>query len=279
MKNIEKTVTISGLDLTVRMLHENWEYEAAVDLQRATWGEERGELIYRTHMLITQKVGGIAAGAFHDTQLVGFVYGLTGIRDGELGHWSHMLAVHDDWRGRGLGRQLKIFQREILLQMNVKAMYWTFDPLVARNAHLNINRLGAVVQSYARDMYGYDPNGILSQGIGTDRFIIRWDLETVPGDWKMSDSVSSDVSIPIINTKVDSDGIPQPVEQELPMLARLRVEIPADILEIQNTDMKTTTAWRQNTQRIFIHYLDSGYRVAGFHRLPDTHRFFYTLIG
>ncbi|HSY82913.1 MAG TPA: hypothetical protein VK807_14175, partial [Gemmatimonadaceae bacterium] len=108
------------------------------------------------------------AGAFDgDGPMLGFVFGVSGVIAGEIVHWSDMLAVHADARNRGIGRALKRFQRDAVLAMGIKTMYWTYDPLVARNAHLNLNVLGAQVTEYVPDMYGP----------GTDRFIVRWCLD------------------------------------------------------------------------------------------------------
>ncbi|MFQ5677277.1 MAG: hypothetical protein ACE5G1_15395, partial [bacterium] len=124
------------MQIQLRQLETQEEYEACVQLQRATWGEHFSECVPPAMLMITQKVGGVAAGAFNSkNQLVGFVYGLTGIKDGKLVNWSHMLAVRKELRGQGLGLKLKLFQRELLLKKNVELIFWTYDPLVARNAH------------------------------------------------------------------------------------------------------------------------------------------------
>jgi predicted GNAT superfamily acetyltransferase len=122
---------------------------------------------------VSQKVGGLVAGAFSDAgDLVGFVFGLTGLRGGRIVHWSHMLAVDPDYRDRGVGRRLKLYQRECLRAAGVDRMYWSFDPLVARNAHLNLNRLGVLVEDYVTDMYA--DTGSDLHAFGTDRFVASW---------------------------------------------------------------------------------------------------------
>src|ERR1041385_2041149 len=113
-------------------------------------------------------------------RLVGFVFGMTGVERGRLVHWSDMLAVRPDLRDHGIGRRLKEFQRDTLLAMGVGLVYWTFDPLVARNAHLNFNRLGVRVSEYVIDMYGSDTDSALHRGLGTDRFIVAWEI-AAPG--------------------------------------------------------------------------------------------------
>jgi predicted GNAT superfamily acetyltransferase len=114
----------------------------------------------------------IAAGAFDESdEMLGFVFGLTGIRDGRPIHWSHMLGVHPEARGRGIGRMLKEHQRKLLRERGVPTIFWTFDPLAVGNAHLNLNLLGARVVEHVVDMC--PPTGsrctVPSQRIGSSK--------------------------------------------------------------------------------------------------------------
>ena len=104
--------------------------------------------------------------------MIGFVYGLTGFYDKRFVHWSHMLAVRPEVRDHGIGRRLKEYQRQLLVEAGIDWMYWTTDPLVARNAHLNLNRLCAKVREYVPDMYG--DTGSILHSTGTDRFVLMW---------------------------------------------------------------------------------------------------------
>src|SRR5262249_22936157 len=96
------------------------------------------------------------------------------VRSGRIVHWSHMLAVDPAARDHGLGTRLKLYQRELLLPLGVEAVEWTYDPLEARNAHLNFNHLGAGVAEYVPDMYREERGSELWRGIGTDRFVVAW---------------------------------------------------------------------------------------------------------
>src|SRR6201999_2681869 len=111
-------------------------------------------------------------------------FGLTGVRGGRLVHWSHMLAVAPGARDLGLGTRLKLFQRDLLRELGVLSVLWTYDPLEARNAHLNLNRLGAEVVEYVEDMYAGEMGSDLAEGIGTDRFIVDWRIDGEPGGGK-----------------------------------------------------------------------------------------------
>jgi predicted GNAT superfamily acetyltransferase len=224
--------------ITVRHLAGAGELDACVRMQRETWGAEWGELVPRSMLLVTQKLGGIVAGAFERDAMLGFVFGMTGLIGGEVVHWSDMLAVRHDARDKGVGRALKAFQRDAVLAMGIKTMYWTYDPLVARNAHLNLNVLGAEVDEYVPDMYG-DSNSPLHAGVGTDRFIVRWCL----------------------------DGHAPPRSTA----AERRVEIPEAIDEIQARSPAEAAAWRERTRTAFVSAFAAGLRVTGFNRN------FYTL--
>ena len=135
----------------IRPLANREDYVACVELQELIWGAGE-ETIPPIMLQVSQKVGAIAAGAFdRQGRMLGCVFGLTGLRNGRVAHWSHLLAVRPEARDQGIGRRLKRYQRSRLLAKGVTTMYWTFDPLVARNAHLNLNRLGAVVVEYKQN--------------------------------------------------------------------------------------------------------------------------------
>src|SRR4051812_4500327 len=167
-------------NVTIRALASPADYAACVALQRLTWGAGFADVVPASILKVSQRMGGIAAGAFAaDGTLLGFVYGLTGVEDGHVVHWSDMLAVRPEAQNLGLGRRLKEFQRDAMKEIGAGVIYWTYDPLVARNAHLNFNVFGVRVVEYVRDMYGSDTGSDLHRGIGTDRLVVGW---PVPDD-------------------------------------------------------------------------------------------------
>jgi predicted GNAT superfamily acetyltransferase len=269
--------------VTLRPLQGQADFAACVDLQLATWGRDFQEAVPPSILKISQRVGGVAAGAFSpDGRLLGFVYGQSGVRPRadreapELVHWSHMLAVSPEARDRGLGTRLKLYQRELLLQLEVDVVEWTFDPLEARNAHLNLNRLGAEVAEYVVDMYAGEMGSELARGIGTDRFIVAWRI----GDARvraMLDAGSAAErtagpatfsTAPLITPGRHDDG-------ELPQAARVRVEIPADVQALKAEQPERAWQWRLLTRRALRGYLARGYRVGAFWRDPAEGRCFY----
>ena len=131
-------------EVVLRTFASRADYDQGVVLQKETWGHDFTECVPASILQISQKVGGVAAGAFDkDDRLIGFIYGLSGLREGRPAHWSHMLAVRPEYRGTGIGTKLKKMQRDLLLAAGIDVAYWTFDPLVSGNAHFNINLLGA----------------------------------------------------------------------------------------------------------------------------------------
>src|SRR5438067_3815899 len=163
--------------ITVRRVATLAEYQTCVAIQEETWGQGFRELVPTAILMVAQKLGGVCAAAFdaHD-RMLGFVFGITGLKDGALVHWSDLLAVRPEARGAHLGERLKRYQRELVLAVGVHTMYWTFDPLVARNAHLNLVRLGARAAEYVPNMYGDRTGSPLHGALATDRFVAEWDL-------------------------------------------------------------------------------------------------------
>jgi predicted GNAT superfamily acetyltransferase len=300
--------------VTLRPLASHEDYHACYELQLVTWGRDFQEGVPPSVLKISQRVGGIAAGAFGaGGELLGYVYGLTGVRppgspraatqppvpDGrprpELLHWSHMLAVAPDARDLGLGTRLKLYQRELLLPLGVEVVEWTYDPLEARNAHLNLNRLGAEAVEYVEDMYKGEMGSDLARGIGTDRFIVSWKIagERVrdaverlrledgggsgAGDSAGGGGSGSGGSAVPPERFLDAPAIePAPAgdagaaseagEPPLPLAPRVRIEVPARIQEFKERQPERALAWRLLTRRAFQAYLGRGYRVTAFWR-------------
>lgn len=285
----QQSRTASGGDgIIIRRVVTSEEYAACVAVQLETWGADFSERVPATILRVAQYIGGVTAGAFTASgELLGFVFGMTGVREGRLVHWSDLLAVRAAARDRGLGRRLKLFQRELVRDLGVETMYWTFDPLVARNAHLNLCRLGARVAEYALDMYGDRLSGALQQGLGTDRFIVKWDLgaSVVPsrGSDGRDDSRYAqgrrDGAI-AGGAAGGSQVLPRITleshEQELVDAPAVEVEIPGDIDAVFLHDPAVARRWRDATRRAFVSYLARGYEVDGFER-DAAGRAFYRL--
>ncbi len=144
---------------------------------QTTWG---GQRIDPEVIRALAASGNVCWGAFDGSDLIGFVLGWAGVDAGGLHVHSHMLATLPNRRHRGVGYALKLTQRAQALDQGIRVVRWTFDPLVARNAWLNLGKLGAVVDGFARDYYGAMTDD-LNLGERSDRFMVRWDLPRAPG--------------------------------------------------------------------------------------------------
>jgi predicted GNAT superfamily acetyltransferase len=254
-----KNVTLAD-GIVIRELATHDERVRAVRLQEDTWGAAFTERVPAAILLVGQKIGGVSAGAFTaDETLLGFVFGLTGVRSGHLVHWSDMLAVRPDAQGRHIGRALKHYQRERCRGLGVETMYWTFDPLVARNAKLNLCRLGARVDEFVRDMYGTNTNSRAHGPLGTDRFIASWPVSTEPIPLPSDPGRLRDA--PVVAGRPGEAPAP---DAPLPDAPSVAVHVPADYIALLDRDLDLARAWRMSARRALLHYFQLGYRVSAF---------------
>ena len=153
------------------------EFHACVQLQREVWGESDLEVEPVTGFVVAAHTGGQVLGAFDGDKLVGYTLALVGLQDGVVYLHSHHTGVQHDYRDRGVGRLLKLFQREEALARGIRLIQWTFDPLELRNAHFNLNRLGAICRRYQPNLYGVTTSP-LHRGLATDRLLAEWQLDS-----------------------------------------------------------------------------------------------------
>lgn len=262
----------SGVRL--RALASADEYRAAVALQLDTWGEESADIVPASLMQVAGHIGGLAVGAFSDDGvLLGFAFSLQGLRDGERVHWSHMLAVHRDARGAGIGRRIKEWQRDELARRGVKRLFWTFDPLQARNAHLNLNRLGVQVLEYVVNMYGSSASR-LHHGMETDRLIVSWPTD---GHTTGHSIAVAAEPLPILTP------FPRPGDQRFDVGAATAVpaialiEIPAELDDVATRSPSTAAVWRAATRQHFQWALSHQCAISGLRRDPVATRAFYVI--
>ena len=151
--------------------------EACVVLQQSVWQFADLDVIPRRMFVVAGAIGGQVFGAWDGTKLVGYVVAVPGVRDGFSYLHSHMLAVSPEYRNRGIGKMLKIAQREDALTRGINLIEWTFDPMETKNAYFNIERLGAVVRRYTPDFYGLSTSP-LHGALPTDRLHAEWWLKS-----------------------------------------------------------------------------------------------------
>ncbi len=220
----------------IRRVETLAEYHECVALQEETWGEGFSERVPSSVLLVSQKLGGVVAAAFQGARMVGFVFGMTGVMHGRLVHWSDMLAVRPEARGSGIGERLKRHQRELVRALGVATMHWTFDPLVARNARLNLVRLGARATEYVPNMYGEGTGSPLHGAMPTDRLVVTWDL-----------------------TRDDGADAPRDASAG----PSVRIAVPHDVHALPPAQR---AEWRAVTRAAFLEHLARGYRVVAFRR-------------
>jgi predicted GNAT superfamily acetyltransferase len=251
----------SRADYLIRHLHSTEDYDACMSLQDDIWGRGFSERVPGAILRVAQKLGGVAAGAFSpDGRLIGFVFGMTGVKESQVVHWSDMLAVREEARGQRLGEQLKVFQRDTIESMGISVMYWTADPLVSRNAHFNINTLGARPTEYVENMYGANTGSVLHGAMPTDRFVYRWDFGEAPPE----PSTASDDALAPSLLRVDAAGVPHVVAVAHGEV--VRIPLPTDLAVLQSEAPDRALAWRLALRAAFQSAFAQRFRVVRFVR-------------
>jgi predicted GNAT superfamily acetyltransferase len=257
--------------IQIRDLHTIEDYRAVVDLERIIWGyTDAADLVTVPVFIITVKRGGILLAAFDGDRMVGFAYSIVGIRDGRPMQWSHMMGVVPSHRGSGLGRSLKLAQRERALAGGFDLMEWTFDPLQAQNAHLNFARLGVVSGEYAENLYG-DSTSALHRGTPTDRLVVQWRLREPHVERRIADlegfgaRAREAADAPVVNLTVEGGRFARPGAADLASDApRVWLSIPIGFTEMQREAAELAVEWRLHTRGLFQAYFSRGYRAVDF---------------
>jgi predicted GNAT superfamily acetyltransferase len=232
--------------IEVRALTQHAEFNAAVRLQQEIWGFDEIELLPVRLFVVATKIGGQAFGAYSGERMVGFCLAIPGLKPGGKYYLhSHMLGVRPEFRNAGVGRMLKLKQRDDAIARDIALMEWTFDPLELKNAYFNMQRLGAIVRRYVHNQYG-TTSSRLHGGLPTDRCIAEWWLKS-----------------PRAATIVDN----RPFENA-PIEAR--VSVPADIAKIRESDPKRAREIQSRIGQQFGEAFDRGLAVIGMERSDEA---------
>jgi len=164
-------------EIVVRKCEGLEEFQRCVELQREIWKEADLEVEPVTIFVVAAHTGGQVLGAFDGERMVGYTLAMAGLRERTPYLHSHMTGVVSEYRDRGVGRLLKLFQREEALRRDIRLIQWTFDPLELRNAHFNLNKLGAICREYQCNVYGITTSP-LHRGLATDRLLAEWHLDS-----------------------------------------------------------------------------------------------------
>lgn len=270
--------------LKLRALGSIEEMREAVSLQRLVWS---GVDTVPDHLLLTAaKNGGIVLGAYSGGQMVGFLFGFLGFHHmsedaAQIKHCSHMLGVHPEYQGIGIGYQLKHAQWQLLRRQNISLATWTYDPLESRNAYLNVTRLGGMANKYVREVYGQMQDE-LNAGLPSDRLELEWWVDTarvrkrIAKEDQLTWAHYEEGGVQSINrVKFTPEGVPVPESDDIQLIesvdtrpAMAMMEIPANFQSIKIEDTGLALEWRMYTRTLFELFFHHSYIVTDFLYLP-----------
>jgi predicted GNAT superfamily acetyltransferase len=219
------------------------EFRRCVELQRKIWGEADLEVEPATMFVVAAHTGGQVLGAFDGDRLVGYTLAVVGLRDRLPYLHSHMTGVHSEYRDRGVGRMLKLFQRTEALGRGIRLIQWTFDPLELRNAHFNLNRLGAICREYHPNLYGVTTSP-LHRRLETDRLRVEWHLDSPRVVAAIENLVKDPVEAPTI------------------------IELPAELEDWQREGSSEVGVLQARVRGEFTKWFAKGYAAVGFRTAP-----------
>ncbi len=254
------------MSLSYRDLRSLADLRPVPEVERAVWGMSDVELVPASLLLVSVKCGGIVVGAFDGDALVGFTYSFPGYRHGNRLHWSHMTGVLAPFRGTGVGHELKLRQRDRVLEQGCELIEWTYDPLQAANAYFNFTKLGVVVREYVNDVYG-ESESPLHRGAPTDRFIAQWwvrdTLDRRPGLGGPSGR-GLQVANPL---RREGQWWVCDDQCRLPAPERFLIAIPPQYAVMLIDAPALARRWRLTTRTLFTRAFAAGCVVVGFE--PD----------
>ena len=270
----ERTVQTGSQAIHLRALTTIGEMDRVVDLEEQIWGygAPGSDFPYPTRALFAlAESGGLVAGAFADGDLVGFALAWLGSENGTGVPYLHsqLMGVLPAYRSYGIGYQLKLFQRDYALDSGLDLIKWTFDPLLAANAHLNLKKLGSVIRSYIPNYYG-NLQSRFTRGIASDRVWVSWFVKSkrVRRRIARSSSPKSTVAGLPRATRVKPDpisGLARLSGFRLELDSkRLLVEVPRDFSTLRRTEPKLAREWQRKIREIFVHYLNRSYCASDF---------------
>jgi predicted GNAT superfamily acetyltransferase len=264
-------------DIRIRLARTRADFDACVHLQRAVWGVSDLENTGALQLIATIHAGGLLQIAETTAaEAVGFAYAFPGLRAGIPYLHSDMVAVLREYQSRGVGVRLKWAQRDEALARGITLISWTYDPLQARNATLNLRRLGATAPEFVRDFYGIT-SSTLHHGLPTDRLVVRWDLKSPRVVARAQEGeprrTVSTPPFPRINDVKWQGGWPVSSEPRLDLDApQLLLEIPPDWDVLCQAAPRVADVWHDIVRRAFEAYFARGYKATDFAPAEDGGR-------
>lgn len=239
----------SAATISVRHLSTREEYDRCCELEMAVWGGEERDLVPSTIFTVAKETNGQVFGAFLEGEMVGFTMGMAAWHDSPRGPapylHSHMTAVLNEHRDKGIGRLLKLFQRQDALSRGIRLVEWTFDPLEMRNAHFNLMRLGAVARKLKPNFYGITSSH-LHAGMPTDRLVAEWWLDS-----------------PRAKRIITEAGSGRPVSKNA-----VRILVPREIPEWRQSQVDRAIASQAKIREQFLKCFGDGFVATGIEQSP-----------
>ena len=231
---------MDDLAIEIRVLTGHADFHATVEVQKQVWGFSETDCVAPRLCAVAEEIGGLVLGAFLGERMIGFSLTFPGVKDGGRPYWhSHMTGVLPEYQNRGIGRRIKLLQRQQAVQVGIDLIEWTFDPLEIRNAYFNIERLGVVVRHFLPNQYGITSSR-LHGGLPTDRLVAEWHVT--------SERVERTIGGPPL---------------ESPAIAAT-IEIPSEIAGLRETEVEKAREIQTRVREEFQEHLANGLTVVGY---------------
>jgi predicted GNAT superfamily acetyltransferase len=237
-------VTLASSGIEIRHCATLEEFKSCVRLESVTWGIDTP--VPSSMFVVAHHTGGQVLGAFSEGKMIGFTMAVAGVRGGQPFIHSHMTAVMPEYRDKGVGRRLKLFQRQDALKRGIRLVEWTFDPLELKNAHFNLVRLGAVARRFIPNCYGITESP-LHVGLPTDRLVAEWWLDS-----ERVKNILADNAVPSKDTAA-------------------RIALPTNLGELKSKDRDAGARAQSAASEQFQKYFADGYVATSIERRdPST---------
>ncbi len=255
------------MEVLVRPAHDRADFDACVRLQREVWGLSDLEITSAIQLISTVHAGGLLLVAERSGEVVGFCYALAALGESEGYLHSDMLAVRPAARGLGVGLRLKWAQREEALRRGLRQVTWTFDPMRAPNARLNLRHLAAIARELLPDFYG-PTSSTLHHGLATDRLLVRWELDHPRVAQRQAHGAGDPpalAAVPALNEVTWRRSLPVPslLRPDLDA-AELLLQIPTDWDAVCSADRELAQDWQRSVRQAFESAFARGYVAADF---------------
>jgi predicted GNAT superfamily acetyltransferase len=238
-------VEAANTNVVIRKCETLAEFATCVLLQGEVWGESDVDLTPTHVFVVAARTGGQVLGAFDGDKMVGFTLAFVGLHHNQHYLHSHQTCVVADQRDRGIGRALKLFQRQEALGRGIRTIEWTFDPLETRNAYFNLNRLGAISRQFLPNFYGITSSP-LHRGIPTDRLLVEWRLDSA-------------------RTIAAVEGLPGEIES-----APASISLPSQVDHGEDGGVAETVSLQARLKKEFNEWFGRGYAAVSLHRAGEN---------